>query len=115
MRSELTDRLETEDPRDIVARWIRGEAQPIVDRFLARASAGPVLEALDPATRSACGGPRDARHCPQCGGAPQLSYFAPAQEDLAAGPPYLLGARCGGGGGCARLTWAAGGGDCRRA
>ena len=111
MRSELIDRLETEDPRDIIARWIRSEDQPIVDRFLARASAGPVLEALDRATRSTCGGPRDARHCPQCGGPPQLSYFAPAQEDLATGPRYLLCARCGVSWGYARMTCAGCGED----
>jgi len=111
MRSELIDRLETEEPREIIARWIRGEDQPVVDRFLARASAGPVLEALDPATRSACGGPRDTRHCPQCGGPPQLSYFAPAQEDLATGPRYLLCARCGVSWGYARMTCAGCGED----
>lgn len=106
MRSELIHRLETEDARDIVARWIRGEDQPVVDRFLARASAGPVLEALDASVRGACGGPRDARHCPQCGGPPQLSYFAPAQEDIATGPRYLLCARCGASWGYARMTCA---------
>lgn len=111
MRSELIDRLETEDARDIVARWIRGEEQPIVDRFLARASAGPVLEALDATIRSACGGPRDARHCPQCGGLPQLSYFAPALEDMATGPRYLLCARCGASWGYARMTCAGCGED----
>jgi FdhE protein len=106
MRSQLIDRLETESPRDIVERWISDEEQPLVDRFLARASLGPVLEAVDAATRAACAGPRDARHCPDCGGLPQLSYFAAGPEDLATGPRYLLCARCGATWGYPRMTCA---------
>lgn len=111
MRSELIDRLETEDPRQIVERWIQGEDQSVVDRFLARASLGPVLEAADADVRAGCRGPRDARHCPECGGPPQLSYFAPAQEDLATGPRRLLCARCGASWGYARMTCAGCGED----
>ena len=111
MRSDLMNRLETEDPRDMVERWIQGEDQPVVDRFLARASLGPVLEALDARARSACAGPRDARHCPDCGGPPQLTYFAQAQEDLATGPRYLLCARCGAIWGYPRMTCAGCGED----
>ncbi len=106
LRSELIHRLETEDPRGIVERWIRGEQQPMVDRFLARASLGPVLEALDAEVRAACAGLRDALHCPECGGPPQLSYFVPGPEDLATGPRYLLCARCGAAWGYARMTCA---------
>jgi FdhE protein len=106
MRSQLIHRLETEHPRDVVERWIRDQDQPLVDRFLARASLGPVLEAVDFATRSACAGPRDARHCPDCGGLPQLSYFAAGPEDLATGPRYLLCARCGATWGYPRMTCA---------
>jgi FdhE protein len=111
MRSELIHRLETEHPRDIVERWILGGEQPLVDRFLARASLGPVLEAVDASTRRACVGPRDTRHCPECGGPPQLSYFAPAQEDMATGPRYLLCARCGASWGYPRMTCAGCGED----
>lgn len=111
MRSELIDRVEAEDPREIVARWMQGEEQPVVDRFLARASLGPVLEALGAEVRAACGGPRDALHCPECGGPPQLSYSLPAQEDLATGPRQLLCARCGASWGYARMTCAGCGED----
>jgi rRNA maturation protein Nop10 len=95
LRSDLIHRLEVEDPRRMVERWIANDDQPAVDRYLARASLGPVLEALGSDAAAACAGPRDARHCPACGGPPQLSYFAPATDDLASGPRRLLCARCG--------------------
>lgn len=94
LRSQLLDRLEAEHPRRMIERWMNGEEQPVVDRFLARACLEPVLEALDTSARAACGGVHDARHCPECGGPPQLSFFAPAKDDLAAGPRMLLCARC---------------------
>ncbi|HEY0829767.1 MAG TPA: formate dehydrogenase accessory protein FdhE [Candidatus Dormibacteraeota bacterium] len=111
MRSELIHRLETEEPRAIVMRWIDGDEQPAVDRFLARAALGPVLEALGAEPRATCGGPRDSLHCPECGGLPQLSYFAPGPEDLATGPRRLLCSRCGATWGFPRMTCAACGED----
>ena len=104
LRSQLIHRLETEHPIRMIERWIVGGEQPLVDRYLARASLGPVLEALDAGTRAMCGGPRDARHCPECGGPPQLSYFEPSPDDLAAGPRRLLCARCGASWGYPRMT-----------
>ena len=104
LRAALASRLETVRPRDIIERWIRGQEQPLVERYLARASLGPVLEGLGPEYAAACGGKRDARHCPRCGGPPQLSYFAPAGEDLAAGPRRLQCARCHAEWGYARMT-----------
>jgi len=111
MRHELIRRLEGTNPQAIVQTWIDGEDQPAVDRFLARAALGPVLEALGAEARAVCAGPRDALHCPHCGGPPQLSYFAPGPEDLATGPRYLVCARCGAGWGFARMTCAACGED----
>lgn len=111
MRSELMDRLEKVDPRDMVAGWVRDEHQPAVDRFLARAALGPVLEALGPEARAMCAGPRDARHCPDCGGPPQLSFFAPSPEDLATGGRLLLCARCASTWGYPRMTCPACGED----
>ena len=106
MRSDLIHRLQQEDVRDMVQRWIDGKDQPSADRFLARASLEPVFEALDPALRAACAGPRDARHCRYCGGPPQLSYFDPAPEHLATGGRRLLCARCGASWGYPRMTCA---------
>jgi hypothetical protein len=77
----------------VVSRWLGSEDQPPVDRYLARAAVSPILEAV-PALASACLGPRDERHCPSCGGPPQLGYFGLAGDDLASGPRYLLCARC---------------------
>jgi len=104
LRDALAQRLEIAQPRDMVGRWVRGDEQVAVDRYLARASLSPVLEALGPAAGAACSGPRDARHCPHCGGPPQLSYFALAADDLATGPRYLLCARCHASWGYARMT-----------
>jgi hypothetical protein len=104
LRDAVAARLETSDPREIVAAWIGGEEQVMVDRFLARASLGPVLEALGPDAAASCIGLRDQRHCPGCGGPPQLSYFAIASEDLASGGRFLLCARCLNSWGYARMT-----------
>jgi FdhE protein len=105
MRSDLIDRLRVRDPREMVEMWMQGYEQPSVERFLARAALGPVLEAL-PEARAACSGPPDALHCPDCGGPPQLSYCAPAPEDLATGRRHLLCARCGASWGFTRMRCA---------
>ena len=104
LRDAIGVRLESADPREIVAAWVGGEQQAVVDRFLARASLGPVLEALGPDMAASCIGLRDQQHCPSCGGPPQLSYFAIAGEDLAAGGRFLLCARCSTSWGYARMT-----------
>ena len=104
LRDAVAHRLETTDPRDFVVAWIRGEDQVMVDRYLARASVGPILEALGPEAAASCIGVRDQRHCPSCGGPPQLSYFALPAEDLAAGGRFLLCARCHDSWGYARMT-----------
>lgn len=77
-----------------VRTWLAGEELAAVDRYLVRAAAGPVLEALGPAAEAACPGPRDQRHCPCCGGPPQVSVFASTDEALVAPRRYLECARC---------------------
>ena len=111
LRVEVIDRLAVQDPQQIVAAWMNDEAQPAVDRFLARASLGPVLEALGAEAGAACAGTRDERHCPDCGGPPQLSFFARPSDDLAGGARQLLCARCGRTWGYPRVTCAACGED----
>ena len=83
------------EPADLVSRWLKGEDQEPAERYLARASAGPVLEALGEVAGLACEGPHDDRHCPTCGGLPQLSYFGMSDEALLTAPRYLLCSRCG--------------------
>jgi FdhE protein len=94
LREAVALRVHRTDPRELVAAWIGNEEQVLVDRYLARASVGPVLESLGSEVAAACIGVRDPRHCPTCGGPPQLSYFALPSEDLAAGGRFLLCARC---------------------
>ena len=104
LRDALAVHLEAMDAGDLVSAWLKSVEQPAIDRYLARASVGPVLEALGPDISAACAGPRDHMHCPSCGGPPQLSYFAIAGEDLAAGGRFLLCARCHASWGYARMT-----------
>jgi FdhE protein len=111
LREAVGLRFSDTDPREIVAAWIGNQDQGLADRFLARAAVGPVLEALGPEVAAACSGARDARHCPTCGGPPQLSYFARPDEDLAAGGRFLLCARCQRSWGYARMTCPACGED----
>lgn len=103
----VRDRAASGDPAEIIQDWLDGADQTPVDRYLARAAAGPVLEALGQAAGEACGGPRDQRHCPVCGGPPQVSYSALSAEDLVTARRYLVCARCAAGWPYPRLTCAA--------
>ncbi len=111
LREAVAQRVQTTDPLELIAAWVGNEEQSLVDRYLARAAVGPVLEALGPDVAASCIGTRDARHCPTCGGPPQLSYFALPGEDLAAGGRFLVCARCQGRWGYARMTCPACGED----
>lgn len=95
---------------EMIRRWLRGDEQPPVERYLARAAAGPVLEALGDRAGDACGtapsGAGDDRHCPVCGGLPQLACIAAPPESLAAGPRSLVCSRCAAAWAYPRLTCA---------
>ena len=104
VRGDTFEVLERERPVTIVSRWIDGVEQVPVERFLARASLEPVLDALGSHATAAFPRRRDNLGCPACGGPPQLSYFAPAGEDLATGPRRLQCARCGSAWGYPRMT-----------
>jgi len=74
--------------------WLEyDELQPIA-RYLVRASVGPVLEAIGNAATGPPDGACDERHCPNCGGLPQLSYFATSPEDLVTPQRFLECERC---------------------
>src|SRR5262249_58079671 len=90
---------------------MKGDERGQTARSLSRASLGPVLEPLGQPARAVCLGPRDARHCPDCGGPPQLSFVAAAVDDLATGPRRLMCARCGASWGYPRMTCAGCGED----
>jgi len=88
-----------------LAGWLAGAELDPVDRYLARASLGPVLEALGEQAGAACTGAGDgeqAQVCPCCGGQPQLSCVASSGESLVSGPRSLLCARCGSSWSCSR-------------
>ena len=93
------------DFEQTIAAWVRGDDLSPVERYLARASAGPVIEALGAAVVSNSSA-SDDRHCPTCGGSPQVSYFAPSPEDLVTARRYLLCSRCATAWPFARLTCA---------
>jgi formate dehydrogenase maturation protein FdhE len=79
---------------EMARRWLDGAELPAVDRYLARASVAPVLEALPALARATGSSTADPRHCPNCGGLPQLSYFGVSGEALMTAPRQLLCSRC---------------------
>jgi formate dehydrogenase maturation protein FdhE len=82
---------------DLLAGWLAGAELDEVDRYLARASLGPVLEALGEQASAACAPEHDGEEgelCPSCGGLPQLSWVASSGDALVSGPRSLLCARC---------------------
>lgn len=91
----VRERLAAEGPEGVVSHWLAGEEQPAVDRYLARASTAPVLEAMGEAAGEACRGTHDERHCPICGGLPQLGFIVGTGDDLVTAPRRLQCARCG--------------------
>ncbi len=102
--------LERFDSIDLEANcraWLRDEELDGFDRFLARAATAPVLEALGARANEACAGIRDDRHCPVCGGLPQLAYFAASDDDLVTPHRYLECSRCSATWAFARMTCAA--------
>jgi formate dehydrogenase maturation protein FdhE len=103
----VLERFHAFDPIELVRMWLRGDELGPVDRYLARAATGPVLEALGPSAGDACDGPRDERGCPICGGPPQVAYFAVGPEDLVSAHRYLVCARCANEWAFARMTCAA--------
>ena len=100
---------------NLVQRWLDRQPSTPVETYLARASASPLLEAMmtsgterlrspargggpgteqlpSPARGGGQGG--GSQQCPNCGGFPQLSYFAVSGEALVSGPRYLVCSRC---------------------
>lgn len=82
------------DLEGIVEAWLAGEEASGTDTFLARASASPVLEALPDLAATLRVGGTDDRHCPRCGGLPQLAIFGETGEALLTSPRKLVCSRC---------------------
>ena len=99
LAAKAPSRLQSPDLEDLVCRWLQGKRQEPVDRYLARAAAAPVLEALEPAALAAvcASAPRPrASRCPHCGGPPQVSFVPASGEALVTAPRRLVCARCAG-------------------
>lgn len=94
LREAVVRRFHEADPAAMVARWLAGEALPATDRYLARASTAPILEALPDLAHETGRPAADSCHCPACGGAPQLSFFGQSEEALVTAPRRLLCSRC---------------------
>jgi FdhE protein len=95
LRDAVPARLPADDALD---GWLAGAELDPVDRYLARASLAPVLEALGEQAAAACAPVREGEegaYCPRCGGLPQLSCVADSGESLVSGRRNLLCARCG--------------------
>ena len=82
---------------NLVQRWLDNQPLTAFETYLGRASASPVLETLTTYPSPPSGedrGGRSSTRCPNCGGLPQLSYFAVSGEALVSGPRYLVCSRC---------------------
>lgn len=80
----------------LLAAWLAGEDLVPVERYLARATLRGPLECVD--ANAACSNdpsPRGGRHCPRCGGPPQLSFRADTGDNLVSAIRKLCCARCG--------------------
>ena len=106
LREATLLRFHDGDLEGIVEAWLAGEQQPGTDAFLARASASPVLEALPDAAAALRESESDGRHCPACGGLPQLAVFTDTGEALLTGQRLLVCARCAGEWVMSRMTCA---------
>jgi len=93
LREAVLSRFHEGDLEGIVESWLRADEGDGTDVFLARASAAPVLEAL-PDLAAALAGETDDRHCPRCGGLPQLAVFGETGEALLTSPRKLVCSRC---------------------
>lgn len=85
------------DMDDLMRRWLAGDALSSAETYLARACTSPLLEAIAQSPSPLPGegrGGGSPRHCPNCGGLPQLGYFAASGEALVTGPRYLVCSRC---------------------
>jgi len=105
LREAAGSRLAAGAGEDALAGWLVGADLDPVDRYLARATLGPALEALGERAGEACairGDDGDGAVCPRCGGLPQTSYVAATGESLVSGGRSLLCARCGSSWSCSR-------------
>jgi formate dehydrogenase maturation protein FdhE len=106
LQQGVLERFDTVDLEALCRAWLDGTPLEGFDRFLARAATAPLLEAL-PAPALSDLGAADERHCPSCGGLPQLAYFGVSADDLVTPHRYLECSHCATSWAFARMTCAA--------
>ena len=97
LRQAASSHLAAGTAEDALAGWLASADLDAVDRYLARASLAPLLEALGERAGEACpvrADGVDGAVCPRCGGLPQVSCVAATGESLVSGGRSLLCARC---------------------
>ena len=94
LREAALLRFHDGDLEGIVQGWLAGEELDGTDTFLARASAAPILEALPELAETLRTGEPADRHCPRCGGLPQLAVFGDSGEALVTTQRKAVCARC---------------------
>lgn len=77
----------------LLTAWLDGAQPPPVERYLARAVLRGPLEAVDPPGLAGPAVPGSVS-CPRCGGRPQLSFRANADDRLVSGRRQLACDRC---------------------
>jgi hypothetical protein len=88
----VRDVVDRGDAEATLVAWLAGEELPPVERYLARATLQAPLSALSSVDTNSS--PRDDRHCPSCGGEPQLSWRGHDEDPLVSGRRHLVCARC---------------------
>lgn len=106
LQQGVLERFDSTDLEATCRAWLHSGPLDPFERFLARAATAPLLEALGDLAGAACEGERGERHCPVCGGQPQLAYFAVSDDDLVTPHRYLECSRCSATWAFARMTCA---------
>ena len=94
LREATLLRFHEADVEGLIEAWLDGDETSGTDTFLARASTQPVLEALPDLAATLRNSETDDRHCPRCGGLPQVAVFAETAEALLTSPRKLVCSRC---------------------
>jgi len=95
LREATLLRFHEADLEGLIEAWLDGDETSGTDTFLARASTQPVLEALpDLAAALRSSEITDDRHCPRCGGLPQVAVFPETGEALLTAQRTLVCSRC---------------------
>jgi FdhE protein len=94
LREATLLRFHEADLEGLIEAWLEGPETSGTDTFLARASTQPVLEALPEIAAGLRSADAGERHCPRCGGFPQVAVFPDTGEALLTAQRTLVCSRC---------------------